>query len=225
MTKILIIEDDKTLNQQLADLLRRENYRVEQCFDGELGLAAAATKRFDLVILDVMLPRRDGYSLLSLLRKSSQVPVIMLTAKGAEEERIKGFTAGADDYLAKPFNLTELKLRIEALLRRCQPQRPEQQTSLHYEQLVINRLNKTIEVAGRELDFTAIQFNLLWTLLTHKGEVLSKAFLYQTVLKKTYSDYDRSLDMHLSRVRKKLVSAGMNADILQTVRGKGYSLV
>ncbi len=119
---ILIIEDDQELNNQLAELLCQKGYEVEQCFDGETGLIKASSDHYQLILLDVMLPKRDGFSLLNILRKSSQTPVIMVTAKGAEQERIQGFSQGADDYVAKPFSTTELLFRIEALLRRSSPE-------------------------------------------------------------------------------------------------------
>ena len=122
---ILIVEDDKILNQQLTELLTLKGYQVEQCFDGETGLLKASSQQYHLILLDVMLPVRDGFSLLKVLRKSSQTPVIMVTAKGAEQERIQGFSQGADDYVAKPFSFAELLLRIEAILRRSHHKIPD----------------------------------------------------------------------------------------------------
>ena len=115
---ILVVEDDEILNQQLTELLTSKGYQVEQCFDGESGLVRASSQQHHLILLDVMLPERDGFSLLKVLRKSCQTPVIMVTAKGAEQEKIQGFSQGADDYVAKPFSTAELLLRIEAILRR-----------------------------------------------------------------------------------------------------------
>jgi two-component system response regulator PfeR len=222
--KILIVEDDLTLNDQLAAMLLNHGYEVDQCLDGETGLSLAAKQKHHLILLDVMLPRRDGFSLLSILRKSCQTPVMMLTAKGAEEERIKGFNYGADDYLSKPFNSTELLLRIEALLRRSHNHTPEKILKLSFDGLHIDRHQSIVSANDRELDLTPIQFKLLWVLLHNSGEVLSKAYLYQTVLNKSYGAHDRSLDMHLSRVRRKLIEAGWPGQRLQTVHGKGYCL-
>lgn len=225
-TKILIVEDDLVLNNQLATLLRAANYEVDQSFDGDHGLSYAAKEQHQLILLDVMLPKRDGFSLLGMLRKTSQVPVIIVTAKGAEEERIKGLVQGADDYLAKPFNSTELLLRIEALLRRSQPEKHANSCKeINVDGLCINAHKKSIEVAGRELVMTPIQFNLLWELLLHRGEVLSKAYLSQRVLNKALGAYDRSLDMHLSRIRRKLNEASWQGERLQTAHGKGYCIL
>ena len=225
-TKILIIEDDSELNQQLCELLTSKGYDVEQCFDGELGLMKAASCQYSLIVLDVMLPKRDGISLLTMLRKTSQTPVIMVTAKGAEQERIIGFTQGADDYVSKPFNPTELILRIEALLRRSlQINMEVKQKELNLDNLTLDYSNQLVSVDGNAIDFTPIQFKLLWELLLHKGETLSKAYLYQQVLNRNIGAYDRSLDMHLSRLRKKLNEANGPGERLQTSHGKGYCLV
>jgi len=223
--KILIVEDDKTLNDQLANLLKKAGYSVEQMFDGEQGLSAAIKQEHQLILLDVMLPKLDGFSFLSILRKTSQTPVIVLTAKGAEEERIKGFTQGADDYLAKPFNTTELLLRIEALLRRThQPSDVTNDKQLQIEGLLLDGLEKSAKVHNISVNLTTIQFNLLWELVLHHNQVLSKAYLSQRVLNKILGAYDRSLDMHLSRIRRKLNDANWQGERLQTVHGKGYCL-
>lgn len=224
--KILIIEDDLTLNTQLASLLREQGYGVDQCFDGEEGLAQALKQQHQLLLLDVMLPGRDGFSVLNMLRKTCPVPVMILSAKGAEEERIQGFSQGVDDYLTKPFSRAELLLRIEAILRRCYAEpivnSPEY---LVLDQLEISRSVQSAKANQQTLDLTPIQFELLWNLMFYRGEVLSKAFLYQAVLKRNFGDHDRSLDMHLSRLRRKLVAADWQGERLRTVHGKGYCLV
>ncbi len=227
MTKanVLIIEDDITLNNQLATLLRREQYGVEQCFDGTTGLAKAKEDNIQLVLLDVLLPSKDGFSVLNSLRKSSQIPVIIVSAKGAEQERIMGLSKGADDYMAKPFNTQELLLRIEALLRRSNGF----QSKPSYEMFIIdglniNRVEKRVEVNHQLIEMTPIQFKLLWELVVNQGELLSKSYLSQTVLNKALGAHDRSLDMHLSRIRRKLSEANWPGERLQTVHGKGYCL-
>lgn len=222
--RILVIEDDRTLNSQIARLLEGKGYRTHQCFEGEGGLMSALSQRFDLILLDVLLPRLDGFEVLNRLRKTRQTPVMMLTACGAEEERIRGFSRGADDYVPKPFNFTELLLRVEALLRRSlgridQRADPDE---LSVGELRLNRATLDVRFGQTPVTLTQIQFRLLWVLLLHQGEALSKPYLYQLVLEREFSRYDRSLDMHLSRVRRKLVEAGMAVDRLQTVHGKGY---
>lgn len=223
--RVLIVEDDPELNHRLSDLLRGQGYRIRQCFEGDGGLACAVGQRFDLILLDVLLPRMDGFAVLKELRKSRQTPVMILTACGAEEERIQGFSRGADDYLPKPFNFTELLLRIEALLRRTRVRHQETREAgeLCIDELVLNRRDQTVRYAGKPVVLTPVQFRLLWSLMQHAGESLSKPFLYQQVLERDFSRHDRSLDMHVSRVRRKLTAVGMLPDRLQTLHGKGYS--
>ena len=223
-TRILIIEDDVTLSNQVSRLLTEKGFHTSQCFDGEKGLLTALRERFDLILLDILLPSLNGLSLLNQLRQIKQTPVMMITASGAEQERIEGYRKGADDYLPKPFNFTEMMLRIEALLRRSKASLspPQSNAVLHVDQLLLNRVQQRVTFNEQQVELTPIQFKLLWVLVENQQEVLSKAFLYQSVLDRPFSRYDRSLDMHLSRVRKKLVDAGMLADRLATVHGKGY---
>ena len=223
-TKILIIEDDITLNKQIAALLKDRGFDVHQCHDGNQGLVTALRERFDLILLDVLLPNLNGFSLLSQLRKRKQTPVIMVTACGAEQERIKGYSNGADDYMPKPFSFVEMMLRIEALLRRSLNVKSNEVTrnSIVVDEIILDRRNLKANFAGKALDLTSTQFKLLWVLLENQNEVLSKPLLYQTVLERSFSRYDRSLDMHMSRVRKKLIEAGMSPTRLATQHGKGY---
>jgi two-component system response regulator PfeR len=149
----------------------------------------------------------------------------MVTARGAEQERIQGFSQGADDYVSKPYNQTELLLRVEALLRRSQYQQVDaSDNEIILDNLTINFKEQHVLVESVLLDFTPIQFKLLWELALHRGEVLSKAYLYQRILNRHMTAYDRSLDMHLSRVRRKLNDANWSGDRLQTSHGKGYCL-
>lgn len=223
-TKILIIEDDVTMSDQIARLLQDKGYSTHQCHDGKQGLATALCEKFDLILLDVLLPNMNGFSVLNQLRKQNQTPVMMVTACGAEQERIKGFSNGADDYLPKPFSFVELLLRINALLRRTlNRQEASLETfCLSDGEISLNRTKSQALYSDQDLMLTPIQFKLLWTLIKNKGEVLSKPLLYQTVLDRTFSRYDRSLDMHMSRVRKKLVDAGLPPARLTTLHGKGY---
>ena len=147
----------------------------------------------------------------------------MITAKGAEEEKIRGFTKGADDYLSKPFSIQELLLRIEAVTRRVYPNTSEKKVD-KLDGLFLDHQNNTVKVADRTIDLTTIQFNLLNIFILNKGEVLSKPYLYKVILNKKVGAYDRSLDMHLSRIRKKLNDANWDGGRLQTVHGKGYCL-
>ncbi len=214
-----------TLSDQLANLLRGQGFQIDQCHDGQQGLLTAISDKFDLILLDVLLPVINGFSVLNQLREVKQTPVMMITACGAEEERIEGYSKGADDYLPKPFSFTEVKLRIDALLRRSQwgsGAAVQQDFVKKAGDLQLFRHKQQVLYAGQEIVLTPIQFRLLWILVDNQNEVLSKPYLYQAVLERAFSRYDRSLDMHLSRVRKKLVAAGMAAERFVTVHGKGY---
>lgn len=225
LADVLVIEDDELLSIQLGELLRLQGYAVRLSGSGESGLAMALADAPDLVLLDVMLPDINGLAVLRRLREQQQTPVIMLTACGAEEERIRGLRHGADDYLSKPFNLTELQLRIDAILRRTRStdNRPAQPSSLQIDALMLERQGLRARVAEKDLALTPLQFRLLWQLLLQRGEVLTKPYLYRVVLERDYSGYDRSLDMHISRIRRRLTEAGLAADRLQTLHGRGYS--
>ena len=224
---ILIIEDDPHLNSQIAKKLTKKGYSTEQFYCGEKGLTAAVGSLFDLIVLDVLLPNRGGFSVLNILRKTRDTPVVMLSACGAEEDRIKGLSSGADDYLPKPFNLIELELRIDALLRRTKFRSniSTDTTEINNGLLTLNRARQVVNYNGKIVIMTPLQFMLLWVLVSHQYEVLTKPYLYQIVLEREFSTYDRTLDMHLSRVRRKLNDAGMEKTRLKTVHGLGYTFV
>ncbi len=225
LAEVLVIEDDQVLSAQLGGLLRLQGYTVRLSQLGESGLAMALANAPDLILLDVMLPDMNGFSVLRRLREQQQTPVIMLTACGAEEERIRGLRHGADDYLAKPFNPTELQLRIDAILRRTRSaeSRAVQPSSLNVDALVLDRHTLRARVGEQDLALTPLQFRLLWQLMLQPGEVLTKPYLYRVVFEREHSGYDRSLDMHVSRIRRRLTEAGLAADRLQTLHGRGYS--
>lgn len=220
--RVLIVEDDATLNDQVAQLLRSQGFVIEQCHDGEQGLLTALREKFDLILLDVLLPSLNGFSVLNKLRQAQQTPVMVLTACGAEAERIEGYSKGADDYLPKPFNFTELQLRIQALLRRTQGSTAGMVEVLEAHGLYLSRRDQVVRYRDAAISLTPIQFRLLWLLVENRGETLTKPYLYQAVLERSFSRYDRSLEMHLSRVRRKLEEAGMSPEYLTTVHGKGY---
>lgn len=222
--RILVIEDDRTLNNQIASLLDEQGYETDQRFDGRQGLVSALSKTYDLILLDVLLPGLDGFSLLNKLRQKRETPVMMLTACGAEEERITGYSNGADDYLAKPFNITELLLRIEAILRRTRylVESQLEQDAIKTSFFTLERKDNRVYQNNLSVTLTPIEFKIIWALVRQSGEVLSKPHLYQSVLNKEFSRYDRSLDMHVSRIRRKLSQEGIDVSSLETVHGEGY---
>ncbi|WP_295902902.1 response regulator transcription factor [uncultured Vibrio sp.] len=226
-TSILLVEDDSILNPQLTSLLKSDGYRVTSTDCGNRALAILQQKKFDLAILDIQLPNIDGLSLLHFIREHHDTPVILLTAYAAEEHRIRGLKSGADDYISKPCNFTELSLRVDAILRRTQKRTTaSKSTELSSHELTLNKSVQSTFVANEDgrktIDLTPIQFKLLWTLVHNRGSIQTKPYLYQTVLEREFSPYDRSLDMHLSRIRKRLVEAGLPSQRIQTIHGKGY---
>jgi two-component system response regulator PfeR len=225
---ILIIEDDRGVNHLLLKNLVKLGYTVESAYDGEKGLDMALKKDYQIILLDVMIPKVDGFQLLESLRAKKLTPVLMLTAKGGEEDRICGFKSGADDYLIKPFNMAELELRIQAILRRTQTVQDIESSKVKLtsenttSEVKLNKLDGKVVIHKKNIAFTPIEFELLYALVSSKGEVLSKAHLYQNVLMREFSRYDRTLDMHISKIRKKITAAGMKVNTIKTVTGQGY---
>ncbi|MCX4190031.1 response regulator transcription factor [Methylophaga sp. OBS3] len=222
---ILIIEDDQVLNDQLKQMLTKAGFSVWQSHDAYSVTTILSSHTIHLVLLDLTLPDSCGHDLLQQIRQQSDVPVILITARNAQSERILGLQNGADDFLGKPFNFLELQLRIEAVLRRSSQHTQSQEPNrLTLGPLRLQKQPYSVVYNQQEITLTTVQFKLLWTLARHYQQPLSKAELYRRVLLKDFSRYDRSLDMHISRVRRKLVAAGMPADKLLTVHGTGYCL-
>lgn len=217
--RILIIDDDQTLTAMLAGYLAAENFETESAADGARGLQAATAQTFDLVILDVMLPRQDGFSVLSQLRVASRVPVLMLSARGQDLDRIRGLELGADDYLAKPFHPRELLARVQAILRRTTQPAPER---IQAGDLEIVRASRTVLRRGEALAVTTIEFDLLHALASRAGETVSRESLYRTVLGRNYEVYDRTIDNHVSSLRRKLGPAADGSPRFKSVRNAGY---
>jgi DNA-binding response OmpR family regulator len=230
--RILLIEDDARLAERTAEYLRHHDAEVEIVGDGEVGLAQAQAGKHDIVLLDLMLPKMDGLELCKELRQRSQVPVIMLTARGEEVDRVVGLELGADDYMPKPFSARELLARIRAVLRRHHSGGASRQTPLAVGPLAIDRDRRTATCSGRPLELTAHQFDLLWALADAAGRVLTRKELYCRVHQLRGEDagdfdpsIDRSIDVHLSKVRQALAAERPNADqLIRTVRGVGYIL-
>lgn len=224
MPKILMIDDDTELCQLVAEYLALDGLSFEAVHDGQAGLERIETAAADLILLDVMLPTLDGLSVLKALRAGPYCPVLMLTARGDDIDRILGLELGADDYLAKPFNPRELVARIKAILRRVEllQQEPSHAVSLlHINDLSLNTQNRQVLCAEHPVSLTATEFQLLEMLMRKAGEVISKEELSKVVLGRRLQMYDRSLDMHISNIRKKLAQFSPNEKI-QTLRGSGY---
>lgn len=221
---ILLIDDDAELSQLVTDYLTLDGFSLDHAADGIKGLQKAQTGAYQLILLDVMLPGLDGLSLLRQLRQTSYCPVLMLTARGDDIDRILGLELGADDYLAKPFNPRELSARVRAILRRVElAQQPQQHQTplLELNQVTLNRQNRQVHCLGTAIVLTATEFQLLEYLMHHAGRVVSKEELSKEVMGRVLQQYDRSLDMHVSNIRKKLAQ-GSDHEKIQTLRGSGY---
>ena len=225
MTHILIVDDDTELSSMLGEYLAAEGFSIDQAFDGKQGVQKAITGQYDAVVLDVMMPELDGFEVLRRIRSDSSVPVLMLTAKGDDVDRIVGLEIGADDYIPKPFNPRELLARLNAVLRRTQVSRqhPPKEQVEHIGPLEINPATRTALAKGQTLDLTSTEFNLLYTLVKHAGKIVSKESLCEQGLGRKLEKYDRSIDMHMSNLRKKMAQLELDS-MLITVRGQGYQL-
>ncbi|MDD1013616.1 response regulator transcription factor [Pseudomonas rubra] len=224
-SNILAIEDDPVLGAYLREELQRGGCKVTWCQNGRDGLQVAQSSCFDVVLMDILLPGLGGLEVLAQLRQSSSTPVILMSALGAEADRITGFQRGADDYLPKPFSMVELQVRIEAILRRVALERRHQQPNpVLPSQLRFDEEVNDVYYAEQRAGLTLSEYRLLDTLQRSDEEVLSKAFLYQQVLQRGYARHDRSLDMHVSQIRRKLKAIGYLEREVRTVWGKGYVL-
>ena len=225
MSKILIIDDDEELCELVAEYLSVEGFTTTAVHDGENGLQKALSGDYEMAILDVMLPRKNGFDVLRELRKSSKLPVVMLTAKGDDMERIVGLEIGADDYLPKPFNPRELVARLRAVLRRVQDVDENKQVtseSFAVEDIEVSLTGRIAKINGEDLNLTAVEFDLLVALLEQAGKVVKKEDLSQRVLDRRLSPFDRSLDMHVSNLRKKLGLRPNESERIKTIRSVGY---
>jgi len=228
LPSILTIEDDPVLGAYVHEQLGRCGFQVTWCQNGQAGLKMAREQAFDVVLMDILLPGMDGLSILTHLRQSHSIPVILMSALGAEADRISGFRLGADDYLPKPFSMIELRVRIEAILRRVAlDRRPlPALAAVRNDARCLRFDDELCDVFHQEqwAGLTRSEYRLLETLYRNGEEVLSKAFLYQHVLQRGYAPHDRSLDMHVSQIRRKLKTIGYTEREVRTVWGKGYVL-
>ena len=234
--RVLLVEDDTRLAAHTAEYLQDHDFRVEIAADGELGLARALSGEHDVVLLDLMLPRLDGLSVCRALRQRSAIPVLMLSARSEEIDRVLGLELGADDYLAKPFSPRELVARIRAVLRRGLPAGPTTQAQPGLRRcgpLQVDRERHRVSVEGAACELTAYQFDLLWILAGAPDQVLGREQIHQRLRAlrgEPAGEFDpavdRSIDVHLSKVRAALAAAHpAGANLIRTLRGVGYMLV
>ena len=220
MAQVLLADDDIELAGMLTEYLEREGFSVTAVHDGESAARLAIEGRFDIVVLDVMMPRVDGVEALRRIRQAARVPVLMLTARGDDVDRIVGLELGADDYVTKPCTPRELAARLRAILRRVQAP-PESAGPLSAGGLVLWPGKRRVEQRGRALELTSMEFNVLEVLMRNAGRLVTKKELSEQALGRPLARFDRSLDVHLSSIRHKL---GEAAALIRTVRGMGYHL-
>lgn len=219
---MLVIDDDKELCSLLQELFQRERLTASFAYDGKQGLDLARRGQFDLIILDVMLPGMDGFEVLRELRTRTSVPVLMLTARGDDVDRIIGLDLGADDYLPKPFNPRELLARIRAILRRTKEGFSLPGERIEVSGVIIDPATWEVTCDGKPIQVTTFEFDLLEMLMKAAGRVLSRDHLYQNIYNRDATPLDRSIDMHVSHLRKKL---GGNPERIKTIRGVGYQFL
>ena len=221
---ILMIDDDRDLGAMVSDYLASDHLKVTVANSGESGLIAFKANNFDLLILDIMMSGMSGLDVLKSIRQTSNVPVIMLTARGDDIDRIIGLEFGADDYLPKPFNPRELIARIKAILRRSQ-QQPEEDKVLELGQITLDTRTRKAMVSDNELRLTGTEYEILKCLLETPGKVVNKEYLSERALGRHLLPYDRSVDTHISNLRGKLEKGGNQNETIQNQRGVGYLLV
>lgn len=219
MKKLLIVEDDPAIQALLFDFLTEADYEVTAASDGVEALAEFSGQDFDLVLLDVMLPKIDGFGVCEVIRQKSDIPIIMLTALDSEQDQIRGLDLMVDDYITKPFSMPVLIRKIAAVLRRFSPQKNTVQP-LIYQELALDLGGYKAYVAGENIDLTPREFEILRELLTHQGRILTRQNLLASLWKYEFFGDERIIDTHIKNLRKKLGSA----DYIETIRGVGYRI-
>lgn len=230
MKNILVIEDDNDINHLLQMILEREQYKVIPAFSGTEGKLLFDMQSVDLILCDLMLPGMSGEELISYIRSSSKVPVIVLTAKGGLDDKINVFELGADDYVTKPFEPKELLARVKAQLRRMDSFKDDVASNdikatgtLHFRELVMDLEALTVTVRGEQIELTQREFQILQTMLEHPKKVFSKEALFETIWKQGYYGEDNTISVHISNIRKKIVAI-TSEEYISTVWGIGYKL-
>ena len=221
--RILLVDDEPLIVKGLKYTLEQEGFETDSAADGEEAVNKFFAGQFDLVLLDVMLPKFDGIEVCQRIREKSSVPIIMLTAKGEDMDKILGLEYGADDYMTKPFNILEVKARIKTILRRTTMQHAEtNQRSITVRDLKLNMNNRSVSVAGRDVNLTAKEFDLLQLFMTNRGKVFSRESLLETIWKYDYLGDLRTVDVHIRRLREKIEKVPSQPEYIFTKWGVGY---
>ncbi len=221
--RILLVDDEPLIVKGLKYSLEQDGYETDSAADGEEALNKFFAGKFDLILLDVMLPKLDGIEVCQRIREKSYVPIIMLTAKGEDMDKILGFEYGADDYMTKPFNILEVKARIKSILRRASQQmmEPAPQT-MSVRDMTINLDNRSVTVGGKDVNLTAKEFDLLQLFMSNRGKVFSREALLETIWKYDYLGDLRTVDVHIRRLREKIEHNPAQPEFILTKWGVGY---
>lgn len=221
--KLLMIDDDKELTQLLSDYLSFEGFQLTACHDGLSGLNEARKSEYALILLDVMMPQLNGFEVLKALGGKHTTPILMLTAKGDEADKVLGLELGADDYLAKPFQHRELLARINAILRRIDIVKNHQSNpqQLNVNQVCLNHSTREVTCNQNHVELTGTEYQILQLLMENAGGIVSKQDISEKVLQRKLTTFDRSIDMHVSNIRKKLMPF-TDLETIKTIRGAGY---
>ena len=219
MQNILIVEDDMDIQELLREFLKEAGYEVASASDSIEAMELFAKNKYDLILLDIMLPKIDGFGVCELVRKQSQVPIIMLPALGGEEEQIRGLDLQVDDYITKPFSVPILIRKIAAVLRRSSRTQEEGHKAIEYQNLSLNLDNYTATVDGTAYELTQREFEVLRELLTHQGRIMTRQNLLDKLWRYDFYGDERVVDTHIKNLRKKL-----GIEFIQTVRGVGYKI-
>lgn len=221
--KILIVDDEPLIVKGLKYSLEQDNYETDSAMDGEEALNKFFAGRYDLVLLDVMLPKVDGIEVCQRIREKSTVPIVMLTAKGEDMDKILGLEYGADDYMTKPFNILEVKSRIKAIFRRtAMMQKENTQSILTVRDMRINLNNRSVTIGQKEINLTAKEFDLLQLFVSNRGKVFSRENLLETIWKYDYLGDLRTVDVHIRRLREKIEKNPAQPEFIFTKWGVGY---
>ena len=224
--RLLIVDDEPAIIKGLKFSLEQDGYLIVEAYDGQEAVDKFSAQNFDLVVLDVMLPGLNGFEVLQRIREKSSVPVIMLTAKGEDMDKILGLEYGADDYLTKPFNILELKARIKAIFRRSnQIEDRSQEQVIKIQNMTINIANRSVVIDGKDVNLTAKEFDLLQLFATNPGKVYSRENLLETVWKYDYLGDLRTVDVHIRRLREKIEANPSQPEFIFTKWGVGYYFV
>ncbi|MBQ6960192.1 MAG: response regulator transcription factor [Clostridia bacterium] len=221
--RILLVDDEPLILKGLRFTLEQEGYEILTAADGEEALQVFFDQPVDLVLLDVMLPKLDGIQVCQRIRESSNVPILMLTAKGEDMDKILGLEYGADDYMTKPFNILEVKARIKTVLRRAaQPAVNEEKKIIRVHDMEVNIVNRSVTLGGKEIRLTAKEFDLLQLFITNRGKVFSRETMLETVWKYDYMGDARTVDVHIRRLREKIERNTAQPEFIFTKWGVGY---